>query len=411
MPLPILPEILGLPSVTAATVERQDGFSEVFIERPVGELPCSGCGEIVSRTFYHSRRRLRDLSLFDHKAFVVFEGYRVACPRCGYKVERLPFASPWARVTTRFADYVARLVRISTVKEVADLLGLDWETVKNIDKAYLQKEFATPDFDQLRILCLDEISRKKRHKYFTVAMNYEKTKVIWAGKERTQETAESFFKALGPERCEKIEAVCVDMWDPYIAAIKKHCPQAQIIYDKFHVIQSYGKVIDKVRNLEAGSAGDKDKPVFKGSKYLLLRNAENLFPSQKKQLRELLSLNANLSRVYILKEHLKHLWDFSYPAVAKRHFDEWLAMARNSRIKPLVDFARMLDSHSGGVLAHCRFKINNGRIEGTNNKIKVVKRKAYGFHDDDYFILKIKQACSGKNVDPTDAHLAVTFSR
>jgi len=411
MPTPILPEILGLPSITEATIETHDGFSDIRLERDVRKLPCSGCGQIVDRTFLHSRRRLRDLSLFDRKAFLVFDEYRVNCPYCGYKVEQLPFAAPWARMTLRFSEYVARLVRISTVKEVADLLSLDWETVKNIDKAYLQKEFATPDYDGLRILCLDEISRKKGHKYFTVAMNYEKTKVVWVGKERTQETVEAFFEELGPERCEKIEAVCVDMWDPYIAAIRKYCPQAQIIFDKFHVLRAYGKVIDKVRNLETAISAGENKQVFKGTKYLLLRNAENLYPAQKQQLKKLLSLNANLNRVYILKEHLKRLWDYTYPAVAERHFYEWLDMASSSRIEPLREFARMLDDRRDGILAHCRYKINNGRIEGTNNKIKVLKRKAYGFHDDEYFILKIKQACPGKETDPVDALLSVTFSR
>ena len=408
---PILPEILGLPSVTQATVEQEADYCAIRIERDVSELQCSCCGESVRLKRFFTRRTLRDLSLFDKKAFLVFDEYRVNCPDCGYKVEKLSFASPWARMTERFADYVARLVRISTVKEVADLLGLDWETVKNIDKAYLQREFANPDYDDLRILCLDEISRKKSHKYFTVAMNYEKTKVIWVGKDRTQESAESFFEDLGPERCARIEAVCVDMWDPYIAAIRKHCPKARIIYDKFHVLRAYGKVIDKVRNQEAARAAEQDKQVFTGTKYLLLRNAENLYPSQKRQLKELLRLNANLNRVYVLKEHLKRLWDYSYFAVAARHFTEWLDMAIRSRIKPLQQFAKMLQNHADGIRAHCHFKINNGRIEGTNNKIKVVKRKAYGFHDDEYFILKIKQACSGRMVDPTEESLTVTFSR
>jgi transposase len=411
MPIPIVPEILGLPNITSAMIELAEGRCDVFIERPTADLPCSGCGEIATRTFHHSLRRLRDLSVFDKKAFLVFDEYRVDCPRCGYKVEKLPFAAPWARVTMRFAEYVALMVRHSTVKEVADMLGLDWETVKEIDKAHLKKEFGEPDFDGLRILCLDEISRKKRHKYFTVAMNYEKTKVIWAGKDREQSTAESFFEALGPQRCKKIEAVCVDMWDPFIAAIRKYCPRAEIIYDKFHLVQAYGRLIDKVRNQEAERAAREEKDVFKGSKYILLRNAENLRHKQKQQLRELLRLNENLNKVYVLKEHLKRLWDYTYPAVAERHLNEWLNMARASRIESLAAFAKMLDSRRDGILAHCKYKINNGRIEGTNNKIKVVKRKAYGFHDDEYFILKIKQACCGKEPDPTDKLLSVTFSR
>jgi transposase len=410
MPNSILPEILDLPNLTDAAMQLSTGRCDVFISRNTDTLPCSGCGEPVGQTFQFRQRRLRDLSIIERKSFLVFDEYRVLCPRCGLKVEQLAFAAPWARMTMRFAEYVARMVRISTVKEVADLLELDWETVKEIDKAHLEKEFGEPDFDGLRILCLDEISRKKRHKYFTVAMNYEKTKVIWAGKDREQATAESFFEALGSERCKKIEAVCVDMWDPFIAATRKYCPQAEIIYDKFHVVQAYGRLIDKVRNREAERAAKEEKDVFKGSKYILLRNAENLRPKQKQQLRELLRLNTNLNKVYVLKEHLKRLWDYTYPAVAERHLNEWLDMARASRIEPLVEFAKMLDSRRDGILAHCKYKINNGRIEGTNNKIKVVKRKAYGFHDDEYFILKIKQACCGKEPDPTDSEL-FTFSR
>jgi len=402
MPNSILVKIMDLPNIKDADVELTPDRCDVFLSRQVDTLPCSGCGERVEQSFFFKQRRLRDLSMVDRKSFLVFDEYRVLCPRCGLRVEQLPFAVPWARVTIRFAEYVARLVRLSTVKEVADMLGLDWETVKEIDKAYLEKEFGTPDYEDLRILCLDEISRKKRHKYFTVAMNYEKTKVIWVGKDRTQETAESFFKELGPERCEKIEAVCVDMWDPYIAAVKEYCPQAEIIYDKFHVMQAYSRLIDKVRNQEAEAAAKKNKTVFKGTKYLLLSNAENLAPREKRKLKELLVLNANLNRVYILKEHLKRLWDYTYPAVATRHLDEWIEMASRSTIKPLKDFAQFLDSHRDGILSHCRFKINNGRIEGTNNKIKVVKRKAYGFHDDEYFILKIKQACSGYRLDPAE---------
>jgi transposase len=410
MPNTILVKIMDLPNIKDVDMELSSDRCDVFLSRRVNALPCSGCGEQVEQSFFFRQRRLRDLSMVDRKSFLVFDEYRVLCPQCGLKVEQLPFAAPWARVTIRFAEYVARLVRIGTVKEVADMLGLDWETVKEIDKAYLKKEFGAPDYDGLRILCLDEISRKKGHKYFTVAMNYEKTKVIWAGKDRTQDTAESFFKELGPERCEKIEAVCVDMWKPYIAAVRKHCPKAQIIYDKFHVLQAYGRLIDKVRNQEASDAEKKNKTVFKGTKYLLLSNAENLAPKEKHKLKELLVLNANLNRVYILKEHLKRLWDYTYPTVATRHLDEWIVMAGRSTIKPLKEFAHFLESHRDGILSHCRFKINNGRIEGTNNKIKVIKRKAYGFHDDEYFILKIKQACCGKVLDPIESN-DFTFSR
>ena len=358
------------------------------------DFTCSGCGKISFRSWDCRESRIRDLSVFEFKAYLVIDKYRSNCLVCGVKIERLDFVDSYSRCTTRFEELVARLCRITSLKQVAELLELDWKTVKAIDKKFLEKQFSIPDYDGLRILAVDEIASHKGHNYFTVVMDLEQTRVVWVGKGRTQETLDRFFKELGPQRSKQIEAVACDMWDPYIASIKEHAPGAKIVFDKFHVIKNYSKIIDKVRNIEFKKATQQNKEAIKGTKYLLLKNRDKLNNDQKEQLCRLLDLNQNINIAYMLKDDLKRLWNYKSTSWANRCLDYWVSTAVASNIKPLMKFAQTLDNYRYGLINHCYYPINTGKLEGMNNKIKVIKRIAYGFHDDDYFILKIKQGCS-----------------
>jgi len=395
MPNDIVSEWLNLPSARFDTALTEKNLTEVHLLRePSLGFTCSSCGQRISFTYDSTRVRIRDLSIFEFKAYLVLDKYRVKCSNCGVKVEKLDFGDLYSRYTNRFEEYVARLCRITSLKQVADLLELDWKTVKNIDKKYLEKEFAIPNYDELRILAVDEISSKKGHHYFTVVMNLEKTKVIWVGKERKRKTLDSFFKELLPDKCKEIQAVAIDMWDPYIASIKEYAPQAEIVFDKFHVISSYSKVIDKVRNAEYKKTLETEKDIIKGTKYLLLKNPENLKMQEKEKLSRLLEFNENINITYILKDDLKRLWDYRDIKCAEKFLDSWIERARESGIRALKDFTKTLNNHRYGLLNHSKYPIDSGKLEGMNNKIKVIKRIAYGFHDDEYFILKIKQGCS-----------------
>jgi transposase len=338
--------------------------------------------------------RIRDLSIFEFRTYLVISKHRINCPHCGVKTERFDFVSPYSRCTTRFEEFVARLCRITSVKQVAKLLDLDWKTVKAIDKEFLEKEFAIPDYENLRLLAVDEIASHKGHNYFTVVMDLERTKVVWVGKGRKKETLNKFFKELGPERRKNLEAIACDMWDPYISSIGEYAPGVKIVFDKFHVIKNYSKVIDKVRNLEFKKAAEEKKEAIKGTKYLLLKNQDKLKTDEKEQLRKLLQLNENINIAYILKDELKQLWDYRSTGWANQCLDSWINTAMASNIRPLMNFAKTLDNYRYGLINYCSYPIDTGKLEGMNNKIKVIKRIAYGFHDDDYFILKIKQGCS-----------------
>jgi len=396
MPENIIVNFLNLPQVQVKeTMELPGKICEIHLGQERDGLICSECKRFVGSTYGGRQLRIRDLGIFEYKTYLVIYKYRVKCLLCGIKTQELSFNEPYSRCTVRFEDLVARLCRLMSVKAVASLLELDWKTVKKIDKKYLKKEFDHIDCSGLKFIAVDEVASKKGHNYFTVVLDLEQTRVVWVGKGRKEETLNQFFDEIGPEVSKQIEAVAMDMWDPYLKSIKHRAPQAKPVFDKFHVLQSYSRIINKARNIEYRNASKKDQEVIKGSKYLLLKNSDNLKLDEKEHLDRLLKLNRRLTKIYILKDELKGVWMYKSRVWAEKHLNRWISMARRSRIGVLKQFAKTLDSYREGLLAHCRYPINNGILEGFNNKIKVLKRVAYGFHDDEYFILKIKQACSG----------------
>jgi transposase len=293
------------------------------------------------------------------------------------------------------AHFVYQLCRVMTISEVAQHLNLDWKTVKNIDKFYLERDFGQPDLKGLRILAVDEISIRKGHSYLTVVLDYLSGRVLYIGKKRKAKTLKRFFNKLSISQRKKIEAVAMDMWDPFIKAVTDKLPQAKIVFDLFHVVANFSRVIDKVRNSEYRKASKEDKAVFKGAKYLLLKNRGNIRrQSHRQQLKELLALNQVISTVMILKEKLKHIWTYRSRTWAGKALDQWCELAKSLKNRSVNTFVRMLQRYLYGIINHCDYPIHTGKLEGVNNKIKVIKRKAYGFHDLRYFTLKIYQAFS-----------------
>jgi transposase len=238
-----------------------------------------------------------------------------------------------------------------------------------------------------------------------VIIDPTRKRVLWVARGRDQAAVRGFFHALGPARCAQIEAVAVDMWAPYAAEVRAHCPQAQLVYDLFHVVAKYGReVIDRVRvdqtNRVARAAGPGPirtlRRVIKGARWLLLRNREHVVHAADRiRLRELLRANRPLFIVYVLRDDLKQLWRFRYRGAAQRWWHAWRRRAVASRLPALRTFVRILERHLDGILSHCRYPLNTGMLEGINNKIKVIKRMAYGYRDDAYFFLKIRAAFPG----------------
>jgi len=360
-------------------------------------LICSGCGRAYERAHDWSERWVQDLPILGAETHLLVTRCRVNCSACGPKVEHIPWLAKWSRVTRRLAESVARLCKVLAIKHVAEYYGLGWDAVKAIDKGQLESRLGAPDLSDVDLLAMDEFALKRGHRYATIFVEPQRKQVLWVCRGRSREDIRPFFEMLGPEGRARIRAVAMDMNAAYEEEVRAQCRYATIVFDQFHVVAKYGReVIDPVRTAEANRQTHRaERQVIKGSRWLLLRNAENLKRKDRVRLRELLKVNRHLATVYILKDDLKSLWDYRYPGAARNFWREWYHRAIRSRIKPLKQFACRLREKIEAIIDHCYYPLHTSLLEGINNKIKVLKRMAYGFRDDAYFFLKIRDAFPG----------------
>ena len=362
-------------------------------------MHCEQCGSRCRQVHETSLRRVRELPLMALQVTLVVPRRRVWCEQCGGpRLEKLSWLGRYQRVTNRLAEAVNQLLASSNILATARFFGLGWHTVKALDKAWLRQSVVAPDWSRIHYLAMDEFALHKGHRYATVVVDPISRQVLWVGNGRSRETARTFFEQLPAGVAGQIRAVAIDMTTAYELEIKAHCPNAEVVYDLFHVVAKYGReVIDRVRVDEANRLRD-DKParrVVKTSRWLLLRNRENVPARQAVQLDELLAANRALLTVYLLKDDLKQLWHYRSEALARKAWLSWKRRATRSGLQPLRHFARCLEPYLPGILAHCRWALGTNLVEGINNKIKVIKRMAYGFRDDAYFFLKIRAAFPG----------------
>lgn len=358
---------------------------------------CSGCGRRVDAVHSYHIRRVRDLALAQARVELDIPHRKVRCPDCGIRIESHDFLDPFRRSTRRFEQAVEDLCRYLPVKQVAEHFGLSWHTVKEIDKRRLEREVGTPCYDGLRLLAIDEISVHKGHRYMTTVLDFETGRLVWMGQDRSKKTVERFLAELSDEQLDSIEAIALDMSGAYRKALQEGCPNVALVYDCFHDVARYGReVIDRVRLDESKKQSEAGRRYIKGSRYLLLRNEENLSTSQRERLDELLAANEALNTVYVLKDQLKQLFRYRRTGWARRALHQWCDLALGSDIAALQRFALNLLAHEDGILNHARYPIHTGVLEGVHNRIKVIKRQAYGFRDDRYFILKAKAAFPGR---------------
>jgi len=334
-------------------------ITQVKLEPDLRYLPvCSGCKKKVRSVHSYETRAISDMPMIESIVLIILRYRKVRCPDCGIRVEQHDFVAPYARYTYRLAQFVFILCKNMTLQDVAELLHMSWYQVKEIDKSELMKLYKTRNFDDIKILSIDEISIKKHHKYLTVITNFDTGEVIGVVENRDYEALTTFLKTIPFEVRRTIEAVAIDMWDPYIKAIKEHCPKAGIVFDLFHVIAAFSRLIDKVRNIEYRKADAELKRLMKGARYLLLKNPQNINADEQPRLKAILKSNENLALLYILKEYLKRLWQYSYRASAKKFLNYWCQLALESGIQPLYKFVTMLLNYSYGIINHCKYKIH-----------------------------------------------------
>lgn len=359
---------------------------------------CSACGQFVDEVHDYSWRYVRDLPILGSRTILVVHRRRLRCPDCGPKLEALSWLHPYARVTRRFAESVARLCSVAAIKHVAEHFDLNWHQVKEIDKRVLADQLGPIDLSGVSQIAIDEFAIHKGQSYATVIAEPATRRILYVAKGRERTSIRPFFEVLGPDGCARIEAAVMDMWRPFRDEVRAWCPNVEIVFDLFHVLQNYAKeVVDRTR-VDIANQLKHDLParkVVKGSRWLLLHHRSKLDIEQRVTLDELLIANKDLMTVYVMGEDIRHLWALRDPDHARHFFLGWLERARASGITQLTRFAEKLAEHLPGIVAHAQHPLSTGFLEGMNNKIKVMKRIAYGYRDTDYFFLKIRAAFPG----------------
>lgn len=381
--------------------ERADGSLLIELkEDPSHELQCGRCGSPCVVIHERYRRQVRDRDLLDRRVWLDVPIRRLECLNClARAVEPLSWLDPAERFTHRVRAWVEALVQLLPIAHVSQLTGLHWHTIKRIDHRRLQALHGHFDAQGARRLVMDEFALHKGHRYATVVMDAERTRVLWVGEGNSREAIRPFFEALGPDGCQQIEAVAMDMNTAFDLEVRAHCPQAEVVYDLFHVIARFGReVVDRVRVDQANAlrSEPRGRQVIKRSRWLLLRNRDNLSDEQAVRLDELLAANAPLATVYLLKTTLKELWFAPSVKEAARRWKQWHQMVTESGINSAITFAKRLRKYLRGIFSSAIFPMHTSILEGVNNRIKVIKRMAYGYRDSSYFFLKIKDAFPGK---------------
>ena len=338
-------------------------------------------------------RRVRDLSCGDTRIFLEVEVRRVECRRCGkVKQERLDFLADNPFYTKRFAHYVGQRCRAAPIKDVAKDLALDWHTVKALDKQYMEAQLKRVGTPGPQVIGVDEISIRKGHDYRIVVSDLVRGRPIWfGGTDRSEQSMRQFFDELGKPKSARIRLAVMDMWKAFRASTRHHAPQASILFDKFHVLRHLGVALDLVRKSEYARLSGKDRRFIKGQKYTLLAHRENLSMDGRRALKTLLAANKRLNTAYLLKESFGQLWSYDREGWARRFFENWRAALKWQRLAPYEKFAAMIEQHWDGIAAYCRAenKVALGFVEGLNNKVRVLQRRAYGLRDEEYLRLKI----------------------
>jgi transposase len=374
--------------VYQSEIDEKGKTLRLWVRRKRGnrKLICSGCGRKFSDAHDCREREVRDLPWGEFRTTVVIEVYRVCCPNCGVKIEKVPQLPSKAPFSQRFEEAVGAACESASVRQVARQFRLAASTVRTIDLRYLERWNATRRKAPLEEMGVDEIYFGKQMKFITVVSNLETGEPLWFGQDRKQETLDEFFRTqLKATQRERITAACVDN------SMERWAPECRIVYDKFHVLQHANKAIDEVRRAEFFRKGGRMRGVVKGKRWLLLTRWMNLDGQKRQQLNDLFALNRRVMKAYLLKESLERLWTYRYEGAMIRYLYSWVDQLRWQRLAPFQKLAQMLVDHLDGILNYCRTKVRFGVVEAINRNIKTLLRRGRGYKNLAYLLLKAQR--------------------
>jgi transposase len=403
--------------VRVTTLFRQlIGVSELIVEeihlaeeaviasvRPRWRKPrCGECGKRAPGYDRARTRRWRSLNLGRLRLVLEYTPRRVRCPRCaGVRVERVPWAEHGSGFTDDFEEMVAYLAQVTDKTQVTKLMGIAWDTVGAIVRRVVDRKRDPDVLEGLRCIGVDEFSYRRFHRYVTVVVDHDRGRVVWAARGRDSSTLSAFFEELGEERCAELECVTIDLAAGFIKAVQEHAPQAQVVFDRFHVQRLASDALDEVRRAQQRELkGTDDELALRHTRYALLKSPWNLTAMEEGKLVDVQGANAALYRAYLLKETLARALDYRQAWRAERLLREWLAWASRSRLAPFVRAARTIRKHLEGILAYVQTRRTNGFVEGINNRLRMIARRAFGFHSHVPLIAMLFLCCGGIRLSP-----------
>ncbi len=397
MGIDIQRDILGLKGQRVNQIKLDEKEQQLVIhcsrdKRRNAIDPVTGQKGTINR---YVRRQVRDVPLFGYPCVIDMELAQVFISKNERRIESCEFVDKGWRFTHRLCRMISGLCRHMSIQAVSRHLGVRWETVKNIDRAYLAETLPALDPTQLtglKYLGVDEVARAKGHDYMTVIYDMVEGHLIGAETGRTADVFSGFLKQLPTETTEKIEAVAMDMGPSYQKSVRDCLPNADIVFDRFHVMKNYSKALSNQRRIEFRKADNAGKKLLTGTHYLVLKNADKLDESQTRKLQRLLDENANLNTLYILKEQLQALWESETVELMQERLEAWCRIADQSALLYLKKFAKSLRRHRVGICNYAKYKLTSARIEAGNISIGMIRKRARGIRDTEYFKLKIRQS-------------------
>lgn len=400
----IVRKTLGLKDHRVVGVEEASGGLVAHLElKGRRRLPCSGCrrrgrvrDRLARRSFYH-------VPLWGMSFRLEYSPARVSCRRCGIKVERIPWAQGKSPLSRPLVVVLATWSRLLAWDVVAKLFGFSWGTIQAAVKQAVAHGLRYRRLERVLYVGVDEISRRRGHIYHTQVYDLLDKRLLWSGEGRDAATLQRFFDEFAAENAKRIDAVCCDMWNPYIEVLKQRVPEATLVFDKFHLLRHLLNAVNDVRKAEARELRKTHPDLLRGTRYIWLKNPCNLTDKQRERLGFLEGLNLKINRAYLLKEAFRRLWSFRNPGWARRYLRKWFWWATHSRLKPLRDFAWLLRRHEEGILAWFKVPIDNGATEAMNNNAKAVSHRAHGYRTAETFSLSLMH-CLGKLSLPKTVH-------
>lgn len=392
----LLNVVLGLQQTRVIGVEI-DHYGLIVDVRPATRLPrCSGCFYESRKVHDRRERKWRHRDLAGMYVQLRYNVRRVRCPHCGVRAELVPWAEPKVWFTREFEDALAYMAQRMDKTTIAESMRVSWQTVGDVIERVVARSRSGDALDGLTIIGVDELSYRRHHEYITVVVDHNRGAVVWAGEGKSAETLNEFFKELGPVRSKRLEAVTIDMSGAYIKAVSEASPQARIIFDRFHVQRLAHDALDQVRRAEVREVkGTPDASTLKGMRWPLQKSPWNLTPRDHDTLDSLERRNRRLYRAYLLKESLCELLDHADKTDGHKRLDDWMRWARRSRLEPFKRLASTIETHRDGIIGYIETRLNNGRVEGLNGKIRAITKRSFGFHRAASLIAMVFLCCSG----------------